>query len=52
MKIYGAAQGVYYANYEPVDWVKLIKETGARYTVLTTKHHDGVALAGYKSQRS
>lgn len=31
-------------NYKPVDWVKLIKETGARYTVLTTKHHDGVAL--------
>jgi len=24
--------------------VKLIKESGARYTVITTKHHDGVAL--------
>src|SRR3712207_385946 len=26
------------------DWVDLIKESGAKYAVLTTKHHDGVAL--------
>ena len=32
------------ANYNPQAWVALIKETGARYAVLTTKHHDGVAL--------
>ncbi|MFN8357724.1 MAG: alpha-L-fucosidase [Spirosomataceae bacterium] len=31
-------------NYHPEDWTKLIKESGARYAVLTTKHHDGVAL--------
>lgn len=31
-------------NYDPQKWVSLIKESGARYTVLTTKHHDGVAL--------
>ena len=31
-------------NYRPDDWAKLIKESGARYAVLTTKHHDGVAL--------
>ena len=31
-------------NYYPEKWVKLIKESGARYTVLTTKHHDGFAL--------
>lgn len=31
-------------NYNPVEWVKLIKESGAKYAVLTTKHHDGVAL--------
>jgi alpha-L-fucosidase len=31
-------------NYNPKEWVKLIKESGAQYTVLTTKHHDGVAL--------
>ncbi|MFA9192727.1 alpha-L-fucosidase [Flavobacterium sp. FZUC8N2.13] len=31
-------------NYDPEYWAKLIKETGAKYTVITTKHHDGVAL--------
>lgn len=31
-------------NYRPDEWAKLIKESGARYAVLTTKHHDGVAL--------
>lgn len=32
------------ANYKPNYWAKLIKESGARYAVITTKHHDGVAL--------
>jgi alpha-L-fucosidase len=32
------------ANYNPEKWAKLFKKTGARYAVLTTKHHDGVAL--------
>ena len=31
-------------NYDPKAWLDLIKESGAKYTVLTTKHHDGVAL--------
>ena len=31
-------------NYNPDAWAALIKESGATYTVLTTKHHDGVAL--------
>lgn len=31
-------------NYDPEKWADLIKESGARYSVLTTKHHDGVAL--------
>ncbi|WP_353329948.1 alpha-L-fucosidase [Bacteroides sedimenti] len=31
-------------NYDPVAWAKLIKESGAQYTVITSKHHDGVAL--------
>ncbi|MCR8667597.1 alpha-L-fucosidase [Aestuariibaculum sp. M13] len=31
-------------NYDPEYWAKLIKESGAKYTVITTKHHDGVAL--------
>jgi alpha-L-fucosidase len=31
-------------RYDPAYWAKLIKASGARYSVLTTKHHDGVAL--------
>ena len=31
-------------NYHPEEWVKLIKHSGARYAVITSKHHDGVAL--------
>lgn len=31
-------------NYKPKEWVELIKKSGARYAVITTKHHDGVAL--------
>ena len=30
--------------YNPSEWVSLIKESGARYAVITSKHHDGVAL--------
>lgn len=33
------------SNYEPEKWAKLFREAGARYAVLTTKHHDGVSLA-------
>lgn len=31
-------------NYDPKAWASLIKESGAQYAVITTKHHDGVAL--------
>ena len=31
-------------KYDPEYWVKLIKESGAKYSVITTKHHDGFAL--------
>lgn len=31
-------------NYNPQQWVNLIKESGAKYAVITSKHHDGVAL--------
>ncbi|QTD37041.1 alpha-L-fucosidase [Polaribacter batillariae] len=31
-------------KYDPEYWAKLIKESGAKYTVITAKHHDGVAL--------
>ncbi len=32
------------AKYNPEEWAALIKESGAKYAVLTAKHHDGVAL--------
>ena len=32
------------AYYNPEEWAKLFKKIGARYVVMTTKHHDGVAL--------
>lgn len=32
------------SGYDPAEWVKLIRHTGARYAVITSKHHDGVAL--------
>ena len=32
------------SRYNPEAWADLIHESGARYAVLTTKHHDGVAL--------
>lgn len=31
-------------NYNPDNWAKQIKNSGAKYAVLTAKHHDGVAL--------
>lgn len=31
-------------KYDPAMWAELIKESGARYAVITTKHHDGVAM--------
>ncbi len=38
------------ANYKPQEWVKLIKESGAKYSVITSKHHDGVALWNTKTE--
>lgn len=32
------------SEYDPAEWAKLISESGAKYTVITTKHHDGFAL--------
>ena len=38
--------------YKPEEWASLIKESGAKYAVLTSKHHDGVALWDTKAGRS
>lgn len=35
-------------NYDPGAWADLIRESGARYAVITTKHHDGVAMYNTK----
>lgn len=32
------------SKYDPDAWAALIKRSGARYAVLTSRHHDGVAL--------
>ena len=32
------------ANYDPDAWARLFAEAGAKYAVLTAKHHDGFAL--------
>ncbi len=37
-------QGFTAAKYNAEEWAKLFKEAGAKYAVLTSKHHDGVAL--------
>jgi len=37
-------QGFTAENYDPEAWAKLIRESGAKYAVMTSKHHDGVAL--------
>ncbi|WP_443944357.1 alpha-L-fucosidase [Pedobacter sp. AW1-32] len=38
------------AKYKPEEWVKLIQESGAKYAVITSKHHDGVALWNSKAK--
>ncbi len=35
-------------NYDPEYWAELIKQSGARYAVITTKHHDGVTMYNSK----
>ena len=37
-------EGFTASKYDPKQWAALFKRAGARYAVLTAKHHDGVAL--------
>ena len=32
------------SKYDPAAWADLIERSGAKYAVITTKHHDGVAM--------
>ena len=36
-------------KYNPDDWVRLAKEAGMKYMVITSKHHDGFALFDSKA---
>ncbi len=36
-------------KYDPESWVKLAKEAGMKYIVITSKHHDGFALFDTKA---
>ncbi|MFN1218876.1 alpha-L-fucosidase [Chryseobacterium kwangjuense] len=38
--------------YQPDQWTRLIKESGAQYAVITTKHHDGVSLWNSKAEKA
>jgi alpha-L-fucosidase len=40
----GQLKGFGAEKYDPKAWATLIKESGAQYAVITTQHHDGVAL--------
>ena len=40
------------SKYQPEEWVNLIKNSGAKYTVITTKHHDGVSLWDTKAEKA
>jgi alpha-L-fucosidase len=37
-------EGFTASKYDPVAWAELIQRSGAKYAVITTKHHDGVAM--------
>ncbi|MBP8240411.1 MAG: alpha-L-fucosidase, partial [Saprospiraceae bacterium] len=38
-------------RYDPAAWADLIQQSGANYAVITTKHHDGVAMYDTRMNR-
>ena len=45
-------EGFTASKYDPAAWADLIQRSGAKYAVITTKHHDGVAMFETKMTRS
>lgn len=39
-----AARGFYPADFNAAEWVAAIKNSGARYITITTRHHDGFSM--------
>ena len=39
-----AAAGFYPAEFDAASWVKAIKDAGAKYICITTRHHDGFSM--------
>ena len=39
-----AAKGFYPADFNAAEWVKAIKDAGAKYITFTTRHHDGFSM--------
>jgi len=45
IKQYEKLPGFFYpVNYDPAEWVKMVKDAGMKYIVITSKHHDGFAM--------
>ncbi|MGJ1431046.1 alpha-L-fucosidase [Sphingobacterium spiritivorum] len=40
------------SKYKPDEWAQLIHDAGAKYSVITTKHHDGVSLWDSKAEKA
>lgn len=40
------------ANYNPSHWASLIANSGAKYSVITTRHHDGVSLWNSQAEKA
>lgn len=39
-------------SYRPQEWVDLIRQSGAKYAVITAKHHDGISLWDSKAPQA
>lgn len=44
-----AAAGFYPARFNAREWVSAIKDSGAKYITITTRHHDGFSMFGTKA---